>query len=294
VAVVSARPEAGYNYNAPNRGNQYNTQQAGSSFGGSGFGAGTNSFNGGAVALGGGGGYNGATAGGYSGAASGGYNGATSGGYNGASSGSSSGYNSGISSGAYTGPSSGGFAGGVSSGGYSSGVSSGGFASGVSSGGFATAPQQTLIQKHIYVHVPPPEQEDIRPPQQIQAGVAQKHYKIIFIKAPSPPTVSPAQIALAQQNQEKTIVYVLVKKPDEIGDINIPAVPPTQPSKPEVYFIKYKTQSTGNAGVSASQIGGGSAVGNSFGGSQISSGSATSSIGAPAQSYGPPGQSGPY
>lgn len=79
-----------------------------------------------------------------------------------------------------------------------------------------------------------------RPQQHIQAGVAQKHYKIIFIKAPSPPTPSPAQIALAQQNQEKTIVYVLVKKPDEIGDVAIPTVPPTQPSKPEVHKFYFE------------------------------------------------------
>lgn len=138
--------------------------------------------------------------------------------------------------------------------------------------------QQTLIQKHIYVHVPPPEPEVSRPQQQIQAGVAQKHYKIIFIKAPSPPSISPAQIALAQQNQEKTIVYVLVKKPDEIGDVQIPAIAPTQPSKPEVYFIKYKTTNQSNAGsaISASSVGSGSAVG--IGGGQISSGSASSSI----------------
>lgn len=142
---------------------------------------------------------------------------------------------------------------------------------------FINLAQQTLIQKHIYVHVPPPEPEVVRPQQQIQAGVAQKHYKIIFIKAPSPPTPSAAQIALAQQNQEKTIVYVLVKKPDEIGDIAIPTVPPTQPSKPEVYFIKYKTAhsgATGGSAISASTLGSGSAIG--IGGGQISSGSATS------------------
>lgn len=135
------------------------------------------------------------------------------------------------------------------------------------------------------MHVPPPEPEVSRPQQQIQAGVAQKHYKIIFIKAPSPPTPSAAQIALAQQNQEKTIVYVLVKKPDDVADINIPAIPPTQPSKPEVYFIKYKTAhgaatggvaSAGATGISAVTSGIGSATGVS--GGQISSGSATSSI----------------
>lgn len=73
---------------------------------------------------------------------------------------------------------------------------------------------------------------------------------------------------MAQQNQEKTIVYVLVKKPDEIGDVAIPTVPPTQPSKPEVYFIKYKTQSA-NAQTSSSGsfLSGGGGVG-----SQVSSG----------------------
>lgn len=44
------------------------------------------------------------------------------------------------------------------------------------------------------------------------------------------------------QNEEKTLVYVLVKKPEEQPEIVIPTQAPTQPSKPEVYFIKYKTQ----------------------------------------------------
>lgn len=45
-----------------------------------------------------------------------------------------------------------------------------------------------------------------------------------------------------QQNEEKTLVYVLVKRPDEQPEVVIPTQPPTQPSKPEVYFIRYKTQ----------------------------------------------------
>lgn len=115
---------------------------------------------------------------------------------------------------------------------------------------FAVRP--TLVHKHIYVHVPPPEPEDEIPAQSqlAPAVIPQKHYKIIFIKAPSmapsPLQQQQQQIALASQNQEKTIVYVLVKKPVEesnslaastpIGAISAPA------SKPEVYFIKYKTQ----------------------------------------------------
>lgn len=42
-----------------------------------------------------------------------------------------------------------------------------------------------------------------------------------------------------QQSEDKTIVYVLVKKPEDIGPI---AQPAAKQSKPEVFFIKYKTQ----------------------------------------------------
>uniref|UniRef100_A0A182M765 DUF243 domain-containing protein n=1 Tax=Anopheles culicifacies TaxID=139723 RepID=A0A182M765_9DIPT len=70
----------------------------------------------------------------------------------------------------------------------------------------------------------------------------QKHYKIIFIKAPSPPTVS--KVVLPQQpvNEEKTLVYVLHKKPELEQEIVVPPPATSKPSKPEVYFIKYKTK----------------------------------------------------
>lgn len=74
----------------------------------------------------------------------------------------------------------------------------------------------------------------------------QKHYKIVFIKAPTPPAPTAPVIPLIPQNEEKTLVYVLVKKPEEQPEIVIPTQAPTQPSKPEVYFIKYKTQVSGS------------------------------------------------
>jgi len=124
-------------------------------------------------------------------------------------------------------------------GGYSGGAG-GGYA-GASSGDVVGGGVST-IQKHIYVHVAPPEPEEFRPQRPIQVGAATKHYKIIFIKAPSPPAVTAPAISLQQQNEEKTLVYVLVKRPDGAAEINIPTPAPTQPSKPEVYFIKYKTR----------------------------------------------------
>ncbi|XP_063543861.1 RNA-binding protein cabeza-like [Cydia strobilella] len=158
--------------------------------------------------------------------------------------------------------------------GFSSGGSgfSGGFGGGYGIGG------TTLVQKHIYVHVPPPETEE-QHPQILGGGVPQKHYKIIFIKAPSPPAPITPVIPAQAQNEEKTLVYVLVKKPEEQGDITIPTAAPTQPSKPEVYFIKYKAQKEG--GIGGGSIGGIS--GGSIGG-HISGGSVGSAYGAPVQS----------
>ena len=99
----------------------------------------------------------------------------------------------------------------------------------------------------------------------------------------------------------------MVKKPEEQPEINIPQAAPTQPSKPEVYFIKYKTQkessgagfasSGSDAGFGGGLGGGhgGGLGGGDFGGA---SGSGFSSGGAdfgaapqnPQSQYGPPGK----
>nr|XP_040235417.1 uncharacterized protein LOC120957333 [Anopheles coluzzii] len=110
-----------------------------------------------------------------------------------------------------------------------------------SNAGSFVAPQQQIVQKHIYVHVPPPEPQQSFQQQIVAPGLRQKHYKIIFIKTPHQQP-SAAQLALQQsQTEEKTIVYVLVKKPEAVGDISLPLPAVTKPSKPEVYFIKYRT-----------------------------------------------------
>lgn len=99
-----------------------------------------------------------------------------------------------------------------------------------------------IIHKHVYVHIPPPEPEYTTPRRPFEVLPAQKHYRIIFIKAPTQtaPTLPPLPPAV--ENEEKTIVYVLVKKPDDLPEIVIPTPASTAPSKPEVYFIRYKTQ----------------------------------------------------
>ncbi|XP_021933157.1 probable H/ACA ribonucleoprotein complex subunit 1 [Zootermopsis nevadensis] len=205
-----------------------------------------------------------------------------------------------------------------------SSLSGGGFTGSISSG--ASFGGGSLVQKHIYVHVPPPEPEEHinRPLPQFRP--AQKHYKIVFIKAPTPPTPTAANIQLPGQDEQKTLIYVLVKKPDEAEELNIQQPAPTQPSKPEVYFIKYKTQKqitsggatgggvgVGGTGGVIGGIGGGVGVGGTGGviggiGGGVGVGGTGGVIGGisggvgvggtgsagVSSNYGPPGASGPY
>lgn len=103
------------------------------------------------------------------------------------------------------------------------------------------SPQEPIVSKHFYVHAAPEEPEDEAGPRFVPIGRSQKTYKIIFIKAPNYSLKSQV-IPVLPQNEEKTIVYVLSKKPDFDQNIQLPEPTPTEPSKPEVFFVKYKTQ----------------------------------------------------
>ncbi|CAH1170116.1 unnamed protein product [Phaedon cochleariae] len=262
VAVVCARPEppVGYNYpspaplpssqyGAPSNGpiqipsHQYGSPSSGLSLGGF-------SSSGSGIEL---------SQGGYSGLSQGGYSGISQGGYSSISQGGLSGISQGFS-------------------GVSQGFSgSQGYASGYSQGPSVIQSGPASVHKHVYVHVAPEEPEEIRPQRPIVVGAPQKHYKIIFIKAPSPPRQQAPVIPVQPQNEEKTLVYVLVKKPEEQPEIVVPQAQPTQPTKPEVYFIKYNTRKdgvSGGIGASAGGVDGGSLIsgGGSIGGGLISGG----------------------
>lgn len=200
--LAQARPEAGYSYSTPT--NTYGAPGGGL-------------VGGGVASIGGIGLSGGSFGGGVGGFGASSAGGAFAGGISGSTGGS---FVSGATGGSFVGGGTGGFD-----------VGTGGGYSGAS-----------LIQKHIYVHVPPPEPEEHISQKLPQFRPAQKHYKIVFIKAPTPPTPTAANIQLPGQDEQKTLIYVLVKKPDEAEALQIQQPAPTQPSKPEVYFIKYKTQ----------------------------------------------------
>lgn len=104
------------------------------------------------------------------------------------------------------------------------------------------APQEGgKIHKHVYVHVAPDEEPEFRAQRPKKPAPApEKHYKILFIKAPSASPGGDEEIQLPPAPETKTLVYVLLKKPEFAGGINFATPAPTQPSKPEVYFIRYK------------------------------------------------------
>lgn len=108
--------------------------------------------------------------------------------------------------------------------------------------GYQVQQQPAQIFKHFYVHAAPDDDEPPKPRNPIVLPQPQKHYKIIFIKTPAQRISAPQIIPVPQQNEEKTIVYVLVKKPEEDQDIVLPKVEQPPPAKPEVFFIKYNNK----------------------------------------------------
>jgi hypothetical protein len=101
------------------------------------------------------------------------------------------------------------------------------------------------ITRNFYVHEAPEEGNDVRVEEKEIVVRPQKQYKIIFIKAPSAGgSVSSSNTAIFPQNEEKTIVYVLSKKAEAaVSSGELPSAPaPVAPSRPEVFFVKYRNQ----------------------------------------------------
>ncbi|CAL8122789.1 unnamed protein product [Orchesella dallaii] len=139
------------------------------------------------------------------------------------------------------------------------------------------------VFRHISLFVAPqePEQNRVRTIQ--TQGNPDKHVNVIFIKAPSQSNSQQTEVILPEQPEQKTLVYVLVKRPEAAGNnVRVRGPSPTKPSAPEVYFIKYKD---GNGNAAAGELSGqiqNSVSGGNFGGSiPVRSSGLSSSYGAP-------------
>ncbi|XP_034488660.1 uncharacterized protein LOC117792572 [Drosophila innubila] len=103
-----------------------------------------------------------------------------------------------------------------------------------------------IVTKDIYIHSAPDDTEDItQAGPQLDNLPIRKNYRIVFIKAPTQNLKHTAAALKRAQasNEEKTVIYVLSKKPDitEIQQHLQLSQTESKVHKPEVYFIKYKT-----------------------------------------------------
>ncbi|KAI5718510.1 hypothetical protein M8J77_022331 [Diaphorina citri] len=238
-------------------------------FGGSGGGhGGGGSVGGGAGHGGGGGGPSFSSGGGHGG---GGYGGGSGGGHGGGFGGGGGGVSHGGGGGGYGGNSGGGgnHGGGFGGSGGSHGGGGGGgggfLGGGGGHGGFGGfggsdgGHQTPIIHKSAYVYVAPPDEDVPKQKVIIEQPAPKKNYQIVFIKAPNPPKQEvPVIPPLLSPQSDKTLIYVLHPKPEAAPPIHIPAPPLHKPNKPEVYFIRYKTQNHKDDGGSGSgEYGGG-------------------------------------
>ncbi|XP_036344355.1 putative mediator of RNA polymerase II transcription subunit 15 [Rhagoletis pomonella] len=100
---------------------------------------------------------------------------------------------------------------------------------------------EPIITKQFFLVSAPEESEEQTRTKHIVIGRPQKNYRVVFIKAPSPENANLKLTAEYAPQEEKTVIYVLSKKANELNIDEISTPAPTQPTKPEIFFIKYKT-----------------------------------------------------
>lgn len=98
-----------------------------------------------------------------------------------------------------------------------------------------------IVRKQFYVVSAPEEDDSQIKNKHLVLGRPQKNYRVVFIKAPSSGAGNVKYSAEFASQQEKTVIYVLSKKDNELDASDIATPAPTVASKPEVFFIKYKT-----------------------------------------------------
>lgn len=117
----------------------------------------------------------------------------------------------------------------------------------------ATTTPAPLVRKQFFTVSAPEDNESQPKNKHLVLGRPQKNYRVIFIKAPAPENAKVKYSAEYAPQEEKTVIYVLSKKDNELDASDIAAPPPPAPSKPEVFFIKYKTPEEADAAQSEIQ-----------------------------------------
>ena len=98
-----------------------------------------------------------------------------------------------------------------------------------------------LVRKQFYVVSAPEDNDGQIKHKHLVLGRPQRNYRVVFIKAPTSGAGNVKYSAEYAPQEEKTVIYVLSKKDNELEASDIATPAPTEASKPEVFFIKYKT-----------------------------------------------------
>lgn len=101
--------------------------------------------------------------------------------------------------------------------------------------------QQPLISKRFFIHSAPEEEEVEIQHRDIVVGQPRKNFNVVFVKAPAPAAQKTKIRVIPAVNEDKTVIYVLAKKGAENEVITHVEEAHTTTAKPEVFFIKYKT-----------------------------------------------------
>ncbi|XP_017038199.1 uncharacterized protein TwdlY [Drosophila kikkawai] len=105
----------------------------------------------------------------------------------------------------------------------------------------ASTTQAPIINKKFYLVSAPEDHSNDGKVKHLVLGRPQKNYRVVFIKAPAGDNANVKYSAEFAPQEEKTVIYVLSKKDNDLDASDVATPAPTQPSKPEVFFIKYKT-----------------------------------------------------
>uniref|UniRef100_A0A1I8M367 DUF243 domain-containing protein n=1 Tax=Musca domestica TaxID=7370 RepID=A0A1I8M367_MUSDO len=97
------------------------------------------------------------------------------------------------------------------------------------------------ITKRFFIHSAPQEEGVEVHEHEVAVGTPRKNLNVLFVKAPAEKQQKVKVRVTPAVNEEKTAVYVLSKKADAPIVETLVQEPPTTTSKPEVAFIKYRT-----------------------------------------------------
>ncbi|KAH8407981.1 hypothetical protein KR222_006973, partial [Zaprionus bogoriensis] len=101
--------------------------------------------------------------------------------------------------------------------------------------------QQPIVSKRFFIHSAPEDVDEEYKERHITVGVPKRNYNVVFIKSPQRSNKKTSIKISPAVNEDKTVIYVLSKKTDS-SDVQAEVVEQaSSTSKPEVFFIKYKT-----------------------------------------------------